>query len=371
MRRRRRCLIVLAVLALAATAVTCIAPKALRQVRSPREGRVLNHRVAVVYSSAYQIDLGGAERLHPFDIRKYARIYLALNQGGYLRPADVFVPVPVSRGDLLRVHTRRYLNSLRDPAALARYLEAPAVKLLPGKMADSGLLRAFRAATGGTILAARLALEHGIAINLGGGYHHAKPDSGEGFCIYADMPIALRALRAEGRLGRVLVVDLDVHQGNGTAVCCRGDDGVFLFDMHQGDIYPIPKERCTLDVDLPRGTTDDEYLRVLADRLPGAIDRARPDLVFLQAGCDVLAGDPLAGLALTKDGIVRRDAFVIDMCVRRGLPVVMVLGGGYSDEAWAVQYASICRTIETYGLVGGVRPHPPRKANLGEKLYTK
>ena len=330
----------------------------------------MNRRVAVVYSQKYQIDLGGAERLHNFDIRKYAKIYLALSTDGFLRPEDVFVPEPVSRAELLRIHTPQYLASLRDPARVARYLEAPIVTAMPAPLLDAGVLQPFRYATGGTILAARLALQYGIAINIGGGYHHAKPDKGEGFCVYADMPIAIRTLQAERLVRRVLVVDLDVHQGNGTAVCLAGDKSVFIFDIHQAGIFPVPKEKCDVDVELDAGTGDEAYLALLARHLPGVLDRARPDIVFLQAGCDVLAGDPLAGLALTAQGIVWRDAYVIDSCAGREIPLVMVTGGGYSPQAWQVQYQSIRRTIETYGLAGE-RPYPLREPTTKEQLYTK
>jgi len=330
----------------------------------------MNSRVAVVYSQKYQIDLGGAEKLHSFDIRKYAKIYLALNTDGFVRPEDVFVPEPVSHADLLRVHTPAYLESLREPAAVARYLEAPIVAAMPAPLLDATVLQPFRCATGGTILAARLALRYGIAINIGGGYHHAKPDKGEGFCVYADMPIAIRVLQAERLIRRTLVVDLDVHQGNGTAACLKGDPSVFILDMHQAGIFPVPKEKCDLDVELDAGTGDEGYLAILRRHLPGLLDRVRPDIVFLQAGCDVLAGDPLAGLALTPQGIVRRDAYVIDACAGRKIPLVMVTGGGYSPEAWQVQYQSIRRTIETYGLAGE-RPYPPRGPTTKEQLYVK
>jgi len=350
--------------------VSCIPPQSFRAAKAPREGRVMNDRVAVVYSARYQIDLGGGERLHPFDIRKYAEIYLQLNLDGLLRPEDVFVPEEISQADLLRVHTPEYLESLGSSAAVGRHLEAPFVAILPAPLLDYGLLRPFRYATGGTLLASRLALSHGIAVNIGGGYHHAKPASGGGFCIYADMPVAIRTLQAEGLIRRALVVDLDVHQGNGTAVCFAGDPSVYTFDMHEGDIYPWPKEHCSLDVELPPGTGDARYLKTLRDHLPAVFAAAQPDIVFLQAGCDVLAGDPLARLALTREGIVARDAAVIDACVQRQMPVVMVLGGGYSEQAWVVQCASIRRTIETYGLAGS-RPYPPRAPTVKEKFYTK
>ena len=331
----------------------------------------MNNHVAVVYSKHYQINMGGAERLHSFDIRKYAKIYLKLQTDGLIRPADVFVPEPITRRQVLRVHTPEFLESLGDSAAVARYLEAPVVSAAPAALVDAGILSAFRHATGGTILAGRLALRCGIAINLAGGYHHAKPDAGEGFCIYNDLAIAIRDLQDAGLIRRALVVDLDVHQGNGTAVCFAGDDSVFTFSMHERDIYPIPKETSDLDVELHAGTGDEEFLRVLGTHLPRAIDASRPDIVFLQAGCDTLAGDPLANLRMTQDGIVRRDATVVDECVRRGIPVAVTLGGGYSEQAWAVQFASIRRTISTYGLSGGQRPHAPRKATVKERTYTK
>jgi len=348
-----------------------VPPKSFKAVKAPRAGRAMNGRVAIVYSKHYQINLGGPERLHPFDIRKYAKIYLKLNTEGLLRPGDVFVPETVSREDLLRVHTPEYLESLKDSRNVARYLEAPIIALVPGKLVDAGVLNAFRYATGGTLLAGRAALAHGIAVNLAGGYHHAKPDRGEGFNIYADMAIAIRALRAQGRIERALIVDLDVHQGNGSAVIFSGDDSVYTFSMHQGDIYPVPKETSDLDVELDAGTGDQEYLRELREHLPKALAAAKPDIVFLQAGVDTLAGDPLARLRMTPRGIELRDATVIDSCAARDIPVVMCLGGGYSDGAWDAQYRSIRRTIETYGQTGGGSPYRPRRPSMKEKLYSK
>ncbi|MBN1346301.1 MAG: histone deacetylase [Phycisphaerae bacterium] len=328
----------------------CAIPtKPMKEVKRPREGRALGGRVAVVYCKHYPVNLVGFEKLHPFDINKYAHIYNRLVQDGVITPGDVFVPVPVGDAEILRVHTPEFLASLRDSKTVARYLEAPALGIAPAGLIDLGMLSAFRYVTGGTVLAGRLALEHGIAINLGGGYHHAKPDAGEGFCVYADMPIAIRCLQAEGKIRRALVVDLDVHQGNGTAVCLAGDETTFTFSMHQGSIYPIPKATSDLDVELESGTGDARYLEVLGEHLPTVLDRARPDIVFLQAGCDTLRGDPLASLAMTESGIVRRDATVIDACVRRGTPVVMTLGGGYSSRAWYVQYRSVRHTIDAYG----------------------
>jgi len=364
-------LILLAALAAGWIHVSCIPPKSFQAVKTPRPGRAIGRKVALVYSKHYDINLGGAEKLHPFDIHKYAKIYLELQREGYVRPEDVFVPRPVSQDEVLLVHTPEFLESLADSRTVARYLEAGIVGWMPAALVDAGILNAFRWSTGGTIEAGRQALQHGIAINLGGGYHHAKSGAGGGFNVYNDLAIAIRVLRREGRITRACVVDLDVHQGNGTAAIFAGDEAAFTFSMHQRGIYPIPRETSDLDIELPAGTDDEAYLEALREALPDVLDRAKPDLVFLQAGCDTLAGDPLAGLAMTAEGIVRRDAVVIDACVERGIPVAVTLGGGYSPGAWSAQYRSIARTIDRYGAAGGQRPHQRRSPTVSEKLYTK
>lgn len=328
-------------------------PRDMRAVCEPRDGEAIGGRVAVVYSQRYQIDLGGFERLHPFDIRKYERIYRGLVRDGSVSPRQVFVPAEISHEDLLLVHTPEYLAHLQQPGRLAEYLEAPIVAwCLPG-VADAGILRPFRYATGGTLLAARQALRCGMAINIGGGYHHAEPDRGGGFCIYADMPIAIRRLQAEQSVRRLLVIDVDAHQGNGTALCVAAEPDVYTFDMYEADIYPQPKQKNDLDVPLPGGLDDRAYLDILSRHIARVFDAARPELVILQAGVDTLAGDPLANLRLTKNGIVERDAMIFAEAARRRVPIVMTLGGGYSRNAWHAQYMSIRSLLAAYG-----RSHP-------------
>lgn len=337
----------------------------MKAVRQPREGAAIQDSICIVYSDAYQIRLGGKEKLHPFDINKYQRIYMQLVRDGLLSPRDVHVPQPISRRDLLRVHTPAYLDELTRPGMIARYLEFGPLAIVPAGFSDAAILQPFRAATGGTVLASRLALTHGIAINLGGGYHHAEPDRGGGFCIYADMPIAIRVLQDEGLIERALVVDLDVHQGNGTALCVAAGDDVYTLDLHQSGIYPIPKERNDRDVPLAAGMTDDAYLAVLGDELPRAFEAADPDIVFYQSGVDGLAGDPLADFALTIDGMVARDEFVIAEAQRRSVPIVMVLGGGYSQDAWRAQYRSVRNLLEQNGgrTAAPDRENPPKKTH--------
>lgn len=321
----------------------------MREVHDPRPGRQMPGGLCVVYSQRYQISFGGLEKLHPFDINKYARIFQALSDDGLISPADVHVPAEIDAEDIQRVHSAEYIQSLKRPHDLARYLEFEPLAFAPAGMTDGAVLRPFRTATGGTLLAARLALQHGMAVNLGGGYHHAGPGEGGGFCIYADMAIAIRRLQAEGAVRRALIVDVDVHQGNGTALCFENDDTVYTFDIHQDGIYPIPKERNDVDIALPAGTGDSSYLAVLRERLPAAFDASRPDIVILQAGVDVLAGDPLADFEISPEGVIERDATVFAEARRRGIPIVMVLGGGYSKQAWEVQYRSIRNLIECYG----------------------
>jgi histone deacetylase 11 len=329
-----------------AVSVASCALDEIPSLTQPRDGKPLNGKVAVVYSENYGIHLGGLERLHPFDIRKYRRIYEALENQGVLSAADVYVPAELAPRQIRMVHTAKFVESLKDPAQVAGYLEAPATKMLPRRVLENGVLRPFRTASGGTILAAREALKYGVGINLGGGYHHAKPDHGEGFCIYADIPIAIRVLREEKKIGRVLVVDLDVHQGNGTIVCTKDDPQTYTFSIHQRGIYPIPKEKGDRDVEIPPGTTDLEYLAILKRELPKALTKSRPKVVFVVAGCDTLRGDPLASVFMTPEGVVQRDLYVVDTCLRRKIPVVFTLGGGYSKDAWKTQLKSVKSIIE-------------------------
>ena len=287
--------------------------------KTPEAEELPSGQVAIVYSPDYLISLAGLEKLHPFDINKYEKIIDSLVADGVLREQDIHYPETVYERQLLRVHTPEYLESMGDSRAVAAYLEAPAVSILSAETIDRAVLSAFRKATGGSILATALALRHGVGINLAGGYHHAKPDVGEGFCVYNDIAVAIREMQDRELVRRVLVIDLDVHQGNGTAVAFAGDRSVFTFSMHQKDIYPEPKEESDLDVEVSSGMGDADYLRILGEHLPGLF-RPRPDLVVYQAGCDVLDGDPLASLELTVEGLIARDAMVIDKCVAQDIP---------------------------------------------------
>jgi acetoin utilization deacetylase AcuC-like enzyme len=188
--------------------------------------------------------------------------------------------------------------------------------------------RSYRA-VGGTVAAARAALECGVAINLAGGTHHAFSDHGEGFCVFNDVAVAIRALQRDGHIARAAIVDLDVHQGNGTHEIFARDERVYAFSMHGGRNYPFHKVAGRLDIELPDGTRDDEYLEQLARALPRVLAESRPDLVVYLAGVDPHEGDRLGRLALTFDGLARRDAMVLEACREVGIPVAVTIAGGY------------------------------------------
>lgn len=317
----------------------------------------LPFRASVVYSPGYLIDIGGIEKLHPFDIRKYEKIHEALKSDGLIRDTDTLNPPEVTQDELLLIHSEAYLQSLQVRTKLVKYLEAGALMFAPVSL-DQAVLKPFRYSTGGTIMASRAALQNGIGINIGGGYHHAKPEIGEGFCVYADVPIAIRQLQKENLIKTAVVIDVDAHQGNGTIRCLDQDDSTFTFSMHQGNIYPVPKEVGDRDVELAPGTGDLKYMEIMEEHLEEILDQSKADICFIVGGCDTLSGDPLASLAMTHEGIVKRDARIIEACHKRNLPVVLTLSGGYSPDAWKAQHLSIKHILETYGLAESISESP-------------
>jgi acetoin utilization deacetylase AcuC-like enzyme len=210
-------------------------------------------------------------------------------------------------------------------------LDAAAVRRI-GLPITREVARRARAATAGTVLTARLALEHGLACNTAGGSHHAFAGHGSGFCVFNDVAVAARVLLAEGLVERLLVVDLDVHQGDGTAAIFQNDPRVATFSMHCRTNFPLHKQRSDLDLALDAGLEDDAYLRLLAAHLPGLLEDVRPDLAFYNAGVDPHARDRLGRLALTEQGLEQRERFVLESCLKAGVPVAGVVGGGYAAD---------------------------------------
>jgi acetoin utilization deacetylase AcuC-like enzyme len=274
----------------------------------------------VIYHPAYEVDIG----MHVFPTRKFRLVREWLLAARVVPEVAFVTPAPVRDDDVRLVHTAAYVTKIREDrlSPMERVtLEVP----FSAALRDSMWLCA-----GGTLRTAHAALADGVAVHLGGGFHHAFPDHGEGFCLIHDVAVAIRMLQRDSSIRRALVVDLDVHHGNGTAAIFAGDATVFTFSMHQQNNYPVWKPPSDLDLGLRDGTGDAEYLELLARHLPGILDTQRPELVVYLAGADPYEQDQLGGLALTMDGLRRRDAFVLETARSRECPVAVTLAGGYA-----------------------------------------
>jgi len=275
----------------------------------------------VSYTAGYYVELPPG---HPFPMGKFPALHGILRREGLVGDGDVVAPEPAPWADLALVHTSEYLEAL-EAGALGRRAERTV-----GLPWSAQLVQRSRLAVGGTVQAARLALEDGVAANLAGGTHHAFPGHGEGFCVLNDVAVAVRLLAGEGGIKRALVIDLDVHQGNGTAAALAGSAAGYTFSMHGERNFPFRKERSDLDVGLADGTADGAYLEALDRYLPVALRQAGPDLAFYLAGVDPLAGDRYGRLALSRAGLEERDRRVLSHLRQRGLPAVLLMSGGYA-----------------------------------------
>ena len=320
----------------------------------------------IIYSPRYAIDLG----LHVFPTEKYRLVRDALVERGVAREPDIIEPATATWDELALVHTAEYLQRMRDAALTP---EDVAQLELPW---SQEMVDGFRLMTGGTIAAARRAtnrdwptnreshtnpqaptnpesltnpespIPNPVTIHLGGGLHHAFPNHGEGFCPFNDVAVAIRVQQARG-IERHAVVDLDVHHGNGTAFIFESDPRVFTFSMHQQHNYPMWKPRGSLDIGLPDGARDDSYLRELEGALP-AVMAHQPECVFYLAGADPYEDDQLGGLRLTKHGLRQRDRMVIESVRAAGVPLVIVLAGGYArrvEDTVAIHVGTIEETL--------------------------
>jgi len=277
----------------------------------------------IVHHPAYRAPMPPG---HRFPMAKYGRLMAHLLEDDVVMPAQLHRPELAPVAWLQQAHTPAYVD-----AALGLKLE-PAAQRRIGLPITADVVRRSRAASAGTVLTARLALQHGLACNTAGGSHHAFADHGAGFCVFNDVAIAAAVLLDEGRIERALVVDLDVHQGDGTAAIFANDCRVHTFSMHCAINFPLHKQAGDLDVALDAGLDDDAYLALLADHLPGLLEEVRPDLVFFNAGVDPHVADRLGRLALTEQGLWRRERLVLQTCLGAGVPVAGVIGGGYAPD---------------------------------------
>ncbi|MFN6569965.1 histone deacetylase [Dendronalium sp. ChiSLP03b] len=263
---------------------------------------------------------------HRFPMSKFRKLYELLLADGVAQIEQIHIPERPPQDLIESVHTPDYVQA---------YCEGtldPKVQRRIGLPSSPALVNRTCVAVGGTILTAQLALTQGLACNTAGGTHHAFPSYGSGFCIFNDLAIASRVLQKLGLVQKILIVDLDVHQGDGTAFIFQGDETVFTFSMHCEVNFPGTKQKSDLDVPLPVGMEDDAYLQTLASFLSDLLSDVKPDLVFYDAGVDPHVGDRLGKLALTDAGIFRREMQVLSTCVGSGYPVACVIGGGYADD---------------------------------------
>ena len=269
---------------------------------------------------------------HRFPMAKFRKLYEMLLADGVAVASQFYSPVHPLQEQIGLVHiaeyVRAYSEGTLDPKAQRRI----------GLPWSPALVNRTWIAVGGTMLTAELALQHGLACNTAGGTHHAFPSYGSGFCIFNDLAIAARHLQTTKRVEKILIVDLDVHQGDGTAFIFREDASVFTFSMHCEVNFPGSKQQSDLDVSLAQGTEDDEYLQTLAAYLPDLLTQIKPDLVFYDAGVDPHLCDRLGKLSLTDTGLFRREMQVLTTCVSLGYPIACVIGGGYADDLDALVY---------------------------------
>lgn len=283
----------------------------------------------IIYHPNYVVPLPDS---HRFPMPKFRQLYELLIADGVAHPEQFHTPQLPPTAAITSVHTPEYVQAYCNGT-----LDAKAMRRigLPWSLA---LVNRTCIAVAGTILTAKLALSHGLACNTAGGTHHAFPSYGSGFCIFNDLAITARVLQQLQLVQKVLIVDLDVHQGDGTAYIFQDDPSVFTFSMHCGINFPGTKQQSDLDVALPAGMEDDAYLQTLANYLPDLLSSVKPDLVLYDAGVDPHVGDRLGKLALTDAGIYRREMQVLSTCVAAGYPVACTIGGGYADDLKSLVY---------------------------------
>jgi acetoin utilization deacetylase AcuC-like enzyme len=296
-------------------------------------------RPTLYYSNRYNVDIGA----HVFPMKKYRLIRERLLADGVASDADFVEPVAATADDALLVHTQEYVTKLLDgtlsPFEIAR-LELPY---------SPELIQASFLGAGGTIAAVRSSIERGIGVNVAGGFHHAFSDHGEGFCVLNDVAMGVARALEDGSVGRVAVIDCDVHQGNGTAAIFADDDRVFTFSIHQEYNYPFEKPPSDIDVGLPNETDGGTYLSVLGGALEQVLDGFGPEAAVYVAGADPYRNDLLGGLALSIDDMAERDRLILGACAVRGVPVTVTLAGGYAADTGdtvAIQAGTIARAID-------------------------
>lgn len=290
----------------------------------------------VVYSPLYNVDIGE----HIFPTIKYRLIHDSLIKKDILKKEDFVTPEIAKDSDILLAHTKEYLNKMKKgyftPQELLT-LELPF---------SVSVFKASLLCAGGTIFTCSLCLKQGIGIHIGGGFHHAFSDHGEGFCLINDIAVGILRCKKDGLLQKALIIDCDLHQGNGTAQIFSKYEDVFTFSIHQESNYPLFKPPSNLDIGLSDGADDEEYLSALKTHIPDIIDKFKPELILYVAGADPYKDDQLGGLALSKEGLKQRDGFIFTLAKDKDIPLAVVLGGGYARNI-SDTVEIHCNTIES------------------------
>lgn len=307
----------------------------------------------LIFSPRYNTDMAAFGIDKPFALDRGIMV-LGRLEAELGHKLDFIEPQPLSMNDILLVHTQDYLESLNDAKTWIEIFELQEGEYKPemARRCLPDLLDDLRLKSGGTKLAAELCLEHGLAANLGGGYHHAFPARGRGYCVIHDVAIAVRTLQRSGKISRAMIIDLDFHQGDGSAVIFHGDASVFTLSVHSEEGWPEVKQESTLDVGI-REHEQHLYLEKTQDAVNAALSKFSPDIVLFIAGSDPYEKDVLPGsrfIRLSLDVMRRRDEFIIDTCVDKGIPAAMVFAGGYGPDVWEVHYLAVRRLLERSGI---------------------
>lgn len=309
----------------------------------------------LVYDDRYNVRFYGLEKCHIFDSKKWRNIIKYLKEAKFITGEELVSPVEPSKSDLLVVHTKEYLKSLKWSAKVASIAEVLILACIPNLLVQRTYLRPMRLQTGGSVLAGKLALERGWAINIGGGFHHCSGDRGGGFCPYADITMLIRFLIMEEMIQNAMIVDLDAHQGNGYQRDFLGVPEVYIMDMYNKNIYPRDtkaKKAIRRKVELQNRIEDLEYMVKLTKNLQAALSEFKPDILVYNAGTDILESDPLGCMKITDIGIIKRDEIVFEMCKENRVPIVMLTSGGYLRTTARIIADSIMN-LHRKGLISG------------------
>lgn len=302
---------------------------------------------------------------HRFPMAKYAMLRDRVLAAGLGSDGELRVPLAATDEELTTVHEPDYVRRVREGALSPQEVRRTGFPWSPE------LVERSRRSVGGTIQASRAALEDGVSVNLSGGTHHAFPDRGEGFCVFNDVAVAARVMQREGRARRVVVLDLDVHQGNGTAAIFAGDPSVFTLSVHGANNYPFRKEESDLDTELPDQSGDDAFLKAVEESVEAALKASTPELAFYLAGADPFERDRLGRLRVSKAGLGKRDRIVFDACRTAGVPVAVVMGGGYAphiEDTVDIHFATVqaAERFQREWRQGVIRPaRPPLSVSGG------